>query len=126
MNCKYEFQFGHMEIIGTCAVFTSNEGVHIDTAETREIWAVLKEIYGEKKFGFIANRINSYSVNPIAVKNVFLHETVVAGAIVSKTKWGKIISELELKLIKKTQTQHFESLDSAINWVGEVVDGNTI
>ena len=54
---------------------------------------VLKENYGKNKFGFIANRINSYSINPLAVRDLFLHENLVAGAIVSKTKRGKLTSE---------------------------------
>ena len=125
MNCKYKFQFGQMEMTETYAVFTSNQGIHIDTAETKEILVVLKKFYGENKFGFIANRINSYSTNPLAVINLFSHENLVAGAIVSKTNSGKINSEFECSLLKETQTQHFMDVEPAIDWVEEVVGGNS-
>ena len=124
MNCKYEFQFGQMEMTETYAVFTANEGTHIDTDEVNEVLVVLKENYGENKFGFIADRINSYSVSPLAVRDLFSHENLVAGAIVSKTKRGKLNSEFELTFIKEAQTQHFMDVESAIAWVGEVVGGN--
>jgi hypothetical protein len=110
-----------MEVTETCAVFTSNIGIQIDTAEIREILVVLKEVYGENKFGFIANRINQYSVKPLAVINLFSHENLIAGAIVSKTKWGKLNSDYERSFIKEAQTQHFTNLESAIDWVREVV-----
>ena len=126
MNCKYKFQFGQMEMTETYAVFTANEGVHIDNVEMKEILIVLKENYGENKFGFIANRINSYSVNPVAVRDLFLHENLVAGAIVSKTKRGKLNSEFERTIIKEAHTQHFMDVESAIAWVEEVVSGNFI
>lgn len=85
MNHEYDFKFGYVETRDVCAVLTSDEGVHIDTNQTKEVWSKLEEIFGEKKFGFIANRINSYSVNPLAVVNMVSHENLVAGAIVSQT-----------------------------------------
>ena len=120
MSCKYEFQFAQMEIKETYAVFTANEGINLDHKEIKEVWAVLKENYCEKNFGFIANRINSYSTNPLAIRDFFLHENIVAGAIVSKTEEGKSIADYERIIIIEAQIQNFRDIEPAIAWMNEV------
>ena len=112
-----------MKVTATCAIFTANEMVNIDADEVKQVSEILKNWYKEKKFGFIANRINSYSVNPIEVRKFFNNDNLVAGVIVSENKFVELASRYERGFIKTAQTEHFTDIDNAINWVTGIVCG---
>jgi hypothetical protein len=125
MNCKYELQFGQIEMTEAYTVFTANEGINLDNEEITALWAILKKNYGENKFGFIAHRINSYSINPLAIRDFFLNENIIAGAIVSKTEKDKSVADYERMFVIKAQTQNFTNLEPAIDWVEKIVGGDS-
>ena len=85
MHNRHIFQFGNLELMDTYAVITCNDGVNIDFDEVIAIQGIFDTAYRGKKFGLIANRVNTYSVNPMAIKELFSCENLVAGAIVGET-----------------------------------------
>jgi hypothetical protein len=78
---------------------------------------VLDTAYSKRRFGFIANRVNSYSVNPLAVRRLFTRNTWVAGAIVSGSKHIKHIAKLEFEIIQGPPKKYFEDMSSAVKWI---------
>ena len=80
MNHEDLFSFGHLAFLDTYAVIIINVSKHIDF---NEIGPVLESEHVGKPFGFIANRENQYSVNPLAINKLFSANNLVAGAIVN-------------------------------------------
>ena len=99
------------------AVITCREGVNIDFNEIKDVLAVFDTTYSGKKFGFIANRLNTYSVNPLAIKGLFSREDLVAGAIVGETMLIKLNAELEDNYVTGTPIRHFVDMNSAVKWI---------
>lgn len=121
MNSRHVFQFGCMELMDVYAVVTCNEGVHIGLNEIEVIEAVLDTAFSNKRFGFIAHRVNSYSINLLAVRRLFTHNNLVAGAIVGGSKHIKHIAKLEFEIIGGPPKKHFEDMSSAVKWIEGLV-----
>lgn len=121
MRNRHVFQFGHLELMDTYAVITCNEASHIDFGEVKEIQSVLVSVYRGKKFGLIANRVNTYSINPLAVKDLFYHDDLVAGAIAGETRLVKLNAELENMIITGAPIKHFNDIGSAADWINAFV-----
>lgn len=121
MNDKHVFQFGVLELMDTYAVVTCAEGADIDQHEVEAVQKVLGSAYCGTPFGFIANRVNLYSVNPLAIKKLFTLEELVAGAIVGRSVSAKIVAELEAKVIAIAPIKYFEDMPRAVEWLKNVV-----
>ena len=124
MTNKHVFQFGNMELMDDYTIDTCNEGVHVNFDVIEVIEAVLDSAYSNKRFGFIANRVNSYSTNPLAVRRLFTQKNLVAGAIVGGSKYIKNIANLEFEIIGGPPKKHFEDMSSAVKWVEVLVRGD--
>ena len=122
MTNSSHFRFGCLELMESHAVITCNEGVDIDFDEVREIQAVLYPAYGVKKFGLIANRKNQYSVNPLAIDELFSHEYLVAGAIVGHSMLAEGTAELEEILVEMAPIKYFADMASAVKWIKVVIE----
>ncbi len=121
MNRDHLFSFGHLEIKDSYAVITCNEGVNIDFNEIKEIQAVLYPAYRGQRFGLIANRENHYSVNPVAINELFSEEYLVAGAIVGHAKFTEVNAGVEADIIRASPIKYFNNMDSAIIWILDTV-----
>jgi len=95
--------------------------MHIDLNEIETIEDVLDTDYSNKRFGLIANRVNSYSVDPLAVRRLFTHDNLVAGAIVGESKHIRYIAMLEFEIIGGPPKKHFHDMSSAVNWIKGLV-----
>lgn len=125
MSSRHTFQFGNLELMDTYAVVTCNEGVVIGILEVEAVQKVLGTAYSGKRFGLIANRVNFYSTNPLAVKKLFTLEELVAGAIVGLSAKAKIIAKLEAMIIGVEPIKYFEDMVRAVEWIESVVrDGS--
>ena len=89
MEKQHIFQFGVLDLFDFYAVITCNKDVNVDFGEVQEIDLVLQSVYGQDKFGLIANRKNFYSVNPLAINKLFSNENLIAGAIVGHSEAAK-------------------------------------
>ncbi len=125
MSNKHVFHFGFLELMDTYAVVTCNEGVEIDKHEVEAVQKVLGAAYSGKTFGLIANRVNLYSVNPIAIKKLFTLEELVAGAIVGRSVSAKIIAEFEARVIAVAPIKYFEDMPQAVEWIENLVREGT-
>ncbi len=121
MNIRHNFEFGYLDLMDSYAVITCNQGVNIDTAEVNLVQSVLDTAFNGEKFGMIANRENDYSVNPIAIRDLFSREDLVAGAIVGGSKMVEINARLEGQIITGAPIAHFTNMDSAVKRIKEAV-----
>jgi len=121
MTKQHSFKFGHLKLMDYFAILTCKEGVNIDFKEIIEIQSVLYPFCNGKKFGLIAVKDNSYSVNPFAVNMLFSHEFLVAGAIVGYTKAAQISAEIEQDVIETVPIKFFYEMDLAIDWIEYMV-----
>ena len=121
MNQDYNLPYCRLQTYDDYTVVTVNEGVHIDFAEIEEIRSVLQQHYGDKPFGLIANRVNRYSTNPLAVRQFFSNHQVVAGAIVGSHLMTRLNAEIEKEVIDGAPVAFFTELDDARSWMKATV-----
>ena len=126
MSQEYLFPYGHLEILDTYAIITCNEGVHIGFNEIQDIEAILQSAYHGQRFGLIANRVNQYSVNPLAIKKLFSDECLVAGAIVGSALRTKLNADLENKTVDSAPIGYYPSMSFAIKWISDKVREGSI
>ncbi|MEH6536114.1 MAG: hypothetical protein V7719_06960 [Psychroserpens sp.] len=94
-----------------------NEGVNIGFDNFNEVKVAIEKQYGNSDFGFIANRIHSYSIiitdAPLfneAFKNLKAYATITYSSFASK------IFEMENHFFNFNR-RNFSDLDEALNWV---------
>ena len=126
MSQEHLFPYGHLEMLDTYAIITCNEGVHIGFNEIQDIEAILQSVYHGKRFGLIANRVNQYSVNPLAIKKLFSDECLVAGAIVGSALMTKVNADLENKIVDGAPIGYYPSMSFAIKWISDKVREGSI
>lgn len=122
MDREYTLPYCRLQLYDAYTVVTVNEGVHIDFTEIEEIRTVLQKHYNDKPFGMIANRVNRYSTNPLAIKQFFSNEHLVAGAIVGSHLTTRLNAEIEIDVIDGAPVAFFTELDDACTWVKTIVE----
>ena len=125
LNREYMLPYCRLQLYDAYTVVTVNVGVHIDFTEIVDISTVLQNHYHDKPFGLIANRINRYSTNPLAVKQFFSNEHIVAGAIVGTHLMTRLNAEIEMDIIDGAPVAFFTELDQARIWVKTEVKAAT-
>jgi hypothetical protein len=124
MKKQHIFNFGKLTFFNSHAIIQCNDGVNIDFKEVSEIQEVLYHFFGDVYFGLIANRKNPYSVNPIAINELFSHKQLIAGAIVSTVPSSKFIAKIENNIVESSPIQFFTEMDSAIDWINDCLSNN--
>lgn len=99
-----------------------HEGVNIDYKNFMETTLLIKEFFGDKDFGFIGNRINSYSI-VITDAPLFNNEfkNLKAYATVTYSAFADTIISVENHFFKFNK-KNFTSLIEAVSWVEKTLD----
>ncbi len=126
MSQEHLFPYGHLEMLDTYAIITCNEGVHIGFNEIQDIEAILQSAYHGQRLRLITNRVNQYSVNPLAIKKLFSDECLVAGAIVGSALMTKVNADLENKIVDGAPIGYYPSMSFAIKWISDKVREGSI
>ncbi|MBU3822993.1 hypothetical protein KO566_13055 [Flavobacteriaceae bacterium XHP0103] len=93
------------------------EGVHLDYGKIKNLMSHLVDFYGDKKIGFISNRINSYSIDPHLYSKIDEEfDKIVASAFVTYTNISYMNATMEKRFSKKS-IKRCMFLDEAIDWV---------
>ena len=119
MKKEHKFNFGTLKLFNAHAIIECNDGVNIDSNEIQEIKKVLLHFFDGVCFGLIKHRTNHYSVNPIALNELFSHEQLVAGAVVNVIHSPNVIDAIEQRIVKSSPLRFFTEMDSAINWIND-------
>ena len=115
---KINLEFGTFYITDNFIVSELNEGIHVDHALVSDILSTFSSaITNGLRFGYIANRIHSYSFDPklwLDFNND--HDYLVATAIVSYNSINYMNATIEKQFFKKS-LKRCNSLDEAIEWM---------
>ena len=112
-----EFKIGSLYFFERFVVSEFNEGEHINFENFKTPSEIINSFYDERPFGFIANRINSYSIELNDTKKWnSTFPTLKAYAVVSERVFSHNLFILENKFFEYNR-KIFENLDDAINWV---------
>ncbi|MFS4481425.1 hypothetical protein ACKGJY_00270 [Hyunsoonleella sp. 2307UL5-6] len=122
---KLKLSFGNYYFCEDLIVGELFEGIHFDWAMAKDLISEIYIHYGENaKIYYIANRINSYSIDPQNwLKIEKEHDILKASAIVVYSNSSYINASLEKHFTKKSIKRCF-SLVEAINWVGNFKEFN--
>lgn len=120
MELVHKFRYGTLEMMKTYAVITIDGGENIDFPEVEEIGTVLKENYVDQKILLIANRINHYSVNPMAINKLFSMDILLGGAILGHSEVTKVNAEVEKSIVRSAPIRYFESMKEVMVWNREL------
>lgn len=122
IEATYRLKVGDFHFLRNFVVAEFNEGVNASYHDLEEAHDLAKDYYKEKPFGFISNRINSYSIN---IMDVLKHQNkfkdLNAYAIVTHHRSSKISLIVE-DYYFKLKRQRFNSLSEAAKWVNEHVN----
>ncbi|NER11888.1 hypothetical protein GWK08_00410 [Leptobacterium flavescens] len=116
MSKKVDLEFGSVEFYDSFAVGVINEGVDLKSCENKYLLNTFENEYKNKPFGFISNRIHSYSVDPTVYKETSELKNLVAIAVVMSNPVQRLSVEIE-KLFFDKPFEYFMDLEEAKNWI---------
>ncbi|WP_353777786.1 hypothetical protein [Winogradskyella sp. 3972H.M.0a.05] len=112
----HEINIGKLYFFDTFVIAEFNEGENIGFDNFYEAHKLIKQYFDDRPFGFIANRINSYSIIlPDAEQFNKAYPNLKAYAIVTERTITKKIFEIENHFFKFNR-ELFSNVDDAITW----------
>ncbi len=116
-------KFGTLTIGDRFIIGEMKEGsdIHLDTVS--RIIDIANSHFKGERWGYISNRINSYSLQPLVYRQASEFEkNMVAFAVVTSKKSALVCSEMEKSLVgERFEFSYFRELDKAIAWVKSVI-----
>lgn len=114
-NCK-TIDLGNLFFFENFLVAEFNEGVEIHYKNFLAVRKLIKEFYGHNSFGFISNRINSYSIVITDAPLFNQCDTLKAHATVSYNIFAEKVFNIE-NYFFKFNNKNFNSLADAKVWI---------
>ena len=118
------FEFGNIQIIGNLVIAVMNEGILFDTSYNTQFLSFCKKKLGNKPFGYISFRKNSYSIDPTVYLQTAQNINLRAIAIVIEKDIHKYNITVEKQFFNHP-FEVFESLAQATNWIHNVLPSET-
>ncbi|MBO3117597.1 hypothetical protein J4050_12620 [Winogradskyella sp. DF17] len=114
---KYETSLGTVYFFNNYFIAEFKEGINIDFFNFQEIHELVHNNFGNSPFGFISNRINSYSIdlNEAQLFNES-YPNLKAYAVVAYKAFTERVFELENRFFQ-FRRRVFKDIDSAVAWV---------
>lgn len=117
-----ELEVGNFYFYDEFVVAEINEGIEFAFENSRVLFDFAIEKYKKVPFGYISNRINSYTTFPVDYKKTYNYlPSLVAFAIITYTNVAKNFTAVEKKF-SKNPYQNFTKLEDAIKWVRQIVN----
>ncbi len=120
---EHDLEIGYLTFYPNIIVGEVKEGIHV-TYENATIAAqvIAQEYKGTIPFVYISNRKNSYSMDPVAYKELFSIVPNLKGfAVVSESKRRRMLSNLERIFVKKPM-RVFSSMNEALEWSNKLLE----
>ncbi len=110
-------ELGRLYLFDNYVVAEFKEGVDINFDNFNDVTEIIKKQFNDKPFGFISNRLNSYSINLIdATKFNAYFPNLKAYAIVAYNSITQRVFELENHFFTFNR-EAFKNLEHAAEWV---------
>ena len=114
-------KLGKVYLFDNYVITEFNEGVDINFDNFNEVTEIIKKQFDDKPFGFIANRLNSYSINLTDASEFNSNfPNLKAYAIVVYNSLTQRVFEIENHFFKFNR-QAFKSIEQAIEWVDDTL-----
>ncbi len=111
-------EFGKVTILDNILIAELNEGILLDISHNRELLKIGRETFNNEAYGYISNRTNSYSVNPMIHLESANVENLAAIAVVSTNTIVKQNTIIEKQFFRHSRSfEVFETLEEAIHWM---------
>ncbi len=113
----YTISIGKIYVFDCFVVAEFNEGLHLTFDDYEDVINIVDMHFDNRQFGFVANRVNSYSL--LLTDAPKFHKALPnlqAYAVVSYTALARQNVELEKRFFQFNR-ESFSELNSAINWV---------
>ncbi len=101
-----------------------DEGVNAGEEFIAPLSSLIQRHYGNKPIGYISDRVNSYSLCPIATNRLMSENNIRYAAIVTYQKHQKMVVHMEKMLLTNTSVQTFEQLGEAVDWVKTLLESD--
>ena len=111
----YDLGFAEVFIYEFYLLVQVKEGYAVEINDIDFLHALIDKYFKDRKFIYISNRVNSYSVNPLIYPKVAAIENLVGMAVVADTDI-KIKTAIFEKSFSSKPFQICSTLDEAIIW----------
>ncbi|WP_299101748.1 hypothetical protein [uncultured Winogradskyella sp.] len=115
---KLTLDFGIIYLFEDYYIMEVNEGIHFNSSKLNQLLTEIRAHYGNhKKLAYIANRVNSYSIDPILWSYFDKDDSIlIAVSIVSYSDRSFMNAKIE-KQLAAISMKRATSLEEAIGWV---------
>lgn len=120
MSKKVNMPFGSLELHDHFTIGIINEGEDLRSDQNISIIEACTNYYKNNNFGYISNRINSYSVDPTVYIKTSKLANLVAIAVVISDPAQKLSADIE-KVFFAKPFEYFTSLLEAKTWIRNMV-----
>jgi len=113
-------EFAEIKIYEDFIISCTKEGLVFDQERLKSFFELVDKFYPNKKFGYIANRIYDYAIDPMIYHTVSVHENLSAIAIVCHNS-----KQRDMALYEKTfyprNFEIFSNVEDAIYWIKNTI-----
>ncbi|WP_299098079.1 hypothetical protein [Winogradskyella sp.] len=122
---KVVSKFGTYYLLDDFFILEVNEGEHFNWDKLNDLLTSLRDYYGNHKtLAYIANRIHSYSIDPVLWSYFDKDDSIlIAASIVSYRDSSFMNANIE-KQLASIPLKRAHSLGEAINWVQQLEEFN--
>ena len=121
---KVVLDFGLYFLCDNFFIMEINEGVHFNFNKLSQLLTPLLEHYGHKRLAYIANRVNSYSIDPVLWSYFEKDDSILIAASIVSYRDATFLSANIEKQIASIPLKRSKSLEEAINWVQKLKELN--
>ncbi|WP_299124788.1 hypothetical protein [uncultured Winogradskyella sp.] len=127
-SLKYEkvvLDIGSYYLLDNFFIMEVNEGEHFDWNELNKVISILREHYGfHKTVAYIANRVNSYSIDPLLWSYFDKDDSILIAASIVSYRDSTFLSANIEKQLSSIPLKRSKTLEEAINWVQQLKELN--
>ena len=116
-----KFDFGTIQIIDNIVIAEMNEGIVFNQANNLQLLQFCHQILGDRSYGYISNRTNSYTIDPTVYIQASAVKNIEAIAVVCTDASNKSNASVE-KIFFDNPFETFDTLDQAKNWIHNILD----
>lgn len=122
---KIVLDFGTNFLFDDFFIMEVNEGVHFDSKRLNTLLAEIRKHYGsQKQLAYIANRVNSYSIDPVIWSYFNKDDSVLIAATIVSYRNSTFMNANIEKQMSVISMKRSSSLEEAIGWVQRLSELN--
>ncbi len=114
---QHKLTFGTAQIDDNIIEVVIDEGQVFDENMLHELFQVFNLYFNDKKFGYISNRKNSYSIDLSPGIYTSIHENMAALGVVCYSSIGEQNALFEKRFYRELPFEVFREREEAVQWM---------